>query len=87
MTDGFVAKLNAAGSGLVYSTYLGGTTYDAVHGLAVNSGGEVFVTGYTDSTNFPVMGPDPSCVTIYLCQFPDRCRQPRVAAKTRSSPN
>jgi hypothetical protein len=68
VTDGFVAKLNAAGSGLFYSTYLGGTGYDAVHGVAVNSGGEVFVTGYTDSTNYPVYGPT-SCVTIYLCRL------------------
>ena len=54
-----------AGSGLVWSTYLGGTTYDAVHGLAVNSSGEVFVTGYTDSTNFPVMGA-PVCVAVRM---------------------
>ena len=49
--------MNAGGSGLFYSTYLGGTTYDAVHGITVNAGGEVFVTGYTDSTNFPVAAP------------------------------
>lgn len=65
VSDGFVTKLNSAG-GLLFSTYLGGNTYDAVHGLAVNASGEVFVTGYTDSTNFPVFGPT-SCVTIYIC--------------------
>ncbi len=62
VSDAFIAKLNAGGSGLFYSTYLGGTAYDAVHGVAVNAGGEVFVTGYTDSTNFPVAAPI-RCVT------------------------
>ncbi len=62
VSDAFVAKLNAGGSGLFYSTYLGGTAYDAVHGVAVNAGGELFVTGYTDSTNFPVAAPI-RCVT------------------------
>ena len=51
--DVFVTKLNAAGSGLVYSTYLGGSTYDTGQGIAVDSGGSAYVTGYTDSTNFP----------------------------------
>jgi hypothetical protein len=67
VSDGFVAKLNAAGNALFYSTYLGGSAYDAVHGIAVNAAGEAFVTGYTDSANFPIFGPT-SCVTIYLCR-------------------
>lgn len=54
--DGFVVKFNAAG-GLVYSTYLGGNGYDEINGLAINSGGDVFVTGYTDSSNFPTASP------------------------------
>jgi hypothetical protein len=62
VTDGFVARLNAAGSALDWSTYLGGATYDAVHGVAVSAAGEVFVSGYTDSTNFPVAAPI-RCVT------------------------
>jgi hypothetical protein len=62
VSDGFVAKLTPAGGALVWSTFLGGTTYDAVHGLAINAGGEVFVSGYTDSTNFPVAAPI-RCVT------------------------
>ena len=43
--DGFVAKLNLTGSGLIYSTYLGGSNHDAVLGLAVDSGGSAYVTG------------------------------------------
>ena len=55
--DVFVAKLNAAGSALVYSTYLGGTTYDAVNGIAVDAARNAYVVGYTDSSNFPTAVP------------------------------
>jgi hypothetical protein len=51
--DAFVTKLNAAGSGLVYSTFLGGTGADAAFGIAVDSAGEAFVAGWTDFTDFP----------------------------------
>ncbi len=51
--DGFVTKLNATGSALVYSTYLGGSDDDAGHGLALDAAGNAYVTGYTFSTNFP----------------------------------
>ena len=52
-TDAFVTKLNSAGSGLVYSTYLGGSSRDVGQGIAVDSSGNAFVTGFTTSTNFP----------------------------------
>jgi hypothetical protein len=52
--DGFVAKLTAAGSELVYSTYLGGSDADFVNGIAVDAAGEAYVAGATASTNFPV---------------------------------
>jgi hypothetical protein len=42
---------------LVYSTYLGGNRYDKVNGITVNDHGEAYVTGYTMSTNFPVLNP------------------------------
>lgn len=51
--DGFVAKLNAAGSGLAYSTFLGGNAYDEGEGLAVDENGVVYVTGYTEGPDFP----------------------------------
>lgn len=53
VNDGFVAKFTPAGSGLVYSTYLGGTTYDEVNGLAIDANQNAYVVGYTDSPNFP----------------------------------
>jgi hypothetical protein len=52
-TDAFVTKFNAAGSALAYSTYLGGTGNDDGLGVALDSAGSAYVTGQTDSTNFP----------------------------------
>jgi hypothetical protein len=51
--DGFVTKLNPTGSGLVYSTYLGGSAYDEGGGIAVDNAGNAYVAGRTASTNFP----------------------------------
>jgi len=51
--DAFVAKLNASGNALVYSTYLGGTNPDWRFGIAVDGNGQAAVTGFTESTNFP----------------------------------
>jgi hypothetical protein len=52
--DAFVTKLNSDGSGLVYSTYLGGSGNDAGAGIAVSSNGYAYITGYTQSADFPV---------------------------------
>src|SRR5204863_73483 len=51
--DAFVAKINAGGTALAYSTYLGGSGEDVGQGIAVDSAGHAYVTGYTFSTNFP----------------------------------
>jgi hypothetical protein len=53
--DSFVAKLNAAGSALVYSTYFGGNHHDIPEGIAVDSSGNAYVTGLTRSTDFPTV--------------------------------
>lgn len=50
----FIAKLNPAGTSLIYSTYFGGSGGDAANGLAVNSAGEAYVVGETGSKDFPV---------------------------------
>jgi hypothetical protein len=55
--DAFVTKFNAAGSALVYSTYLGGRSYDLGWGIAVDSSGDAYVTGQTYSTDFPTANP------------------------------
>ncbi|WP_163538970.1 SBBP repeat-containing protein [Gracilibacillus sp. YIM 98692] len=51
--DAFVTKLNPAGSALVYSTFLGGTELDEGNGIALDSDGNAYVTGFTNSPNFP----------------------------------
>ena len=51
--DVFVTKLDPAGSALVYSTYVGGTRFDEANGIAVDAGGNAYVTGLTDSTDLP----------------------------------
>ena len=51
--DAFVTKVKPDGTGLIYSTYLGGSGGDYGQAVAVNTAGNAFVTGYTFSTNFP----------------------------------
>ncbi|MEG3839353.1 SBBP repeat-containing protein, partial [Microcoleus sp. herbarium14] len=51
--DGFLAKVNPTGSALVYSTYLGGNNIDDAKAIALDNSGNVWVTGNTNSTNFP----------------------------------
>jgi len=53
-SDAFVVKVGYLGQSLVYSTYLGGTGTDSGVGITLNSFGNVFVTGSTASTDFPV---------------------------------
>ena len=55
--DGFVTELKPDGSGLVYSTYLGGTSIDACLGIALDSNGNAYLTGITSSTDFPTFNP------------------------------
>jgi hypothetical protein len=72
--DAFVAKLDSTGTALIYSTYLGGSKgiagqtcsgADSAFGLAIDSGGDAFVTGQTCSVDFPIkpepiVGPPPT---------------------------
>jgi hypothetical protein len=53
--DAFVAKLDPSGTRLVYLTYLGGSDLDTPTGLAVDSAGNAYVTGFTRSANFPTL--------------------------------
>lgn len=52
--DGFVAKISANGSSLLAATYLGGTSGEGLEGVAVDRNGDVYVSGATYSTDFPV---------------------------------
>jgi hypothetical protein len=49
----FVTRLNSTGTALIYSTYLGGTALEGSSGVAVDASGNAYVTGDTDSTDFP----------------------------------
>ena len=60
MTDGFVTKLNAAGKGLLFSTFLGGSGEDIAKDVALNNSGMLFITGRTSSRDFPL---GPRCVS------------------------
>jgi hypothetical protein len=54
LPDVFITKLSSAGNTLVYSTYLGGNDMEFAEGIAVDNSGNAYVTGYTDSLDFPV---------------------------------
>jgi Beta-propeller repeat len=56
-SDAFVTKINPSGTALVYSTYLGGTSDEDGHGMAVDSHGNAFVAGNTTSTDCPIFNP------------------------------
>ncbi len=77
--DAFVTKLSTSGSSLIYSTYLGGSSGDDGHGIAIDGGGCAYVTGGTSSTNFPTQDPYQTdqgdydvfvtklCGSLYIC--------------------
>jgi hypothetical protein len=75
-SDVFVAKLNSAGSALVYSTYLGGTGIDIGNAIAVDHESNAYVTGQTTSRNFPTTSdafqagdPDPRSTDAFVMRF------------------
>ena len=53
----FISKISPDGSGLVYSTYLGGSGIDVPYGIQLDSSNNGFVYGSTSSTNFPTVNP------------------------------
>jgi hypothetical protein len=82
LNDAFITKLNSTGSSLIYSTYLGGTfqefyssndfNYDCDCGIALDSIGNLYIAGYTDSIDFPTTfgAYDTSYyTTLYGCSF------------------
>ncbi len=55
--DTYITKFSPSGSTLIYSTYLGGNGSDRVQGINIDASGNAYVSGYTDSTNFPTLNP------------------------------
>ena len=69
-SDAFITKLNKTGSALVYSTYLGGSSDDYGYGVALDSNGNAYVTGSTNSSNFPTTsGAFQQCSSSYYPAF------------------
>src|SRR5262249_14879460 len=58
--DAYVTKLNASGSAIIYSTYLGGNGEDIGRGIVVDAAGHAYVTGLAASPGFPLLNPLPS---------------------------
>ncbi|TFH65483.1 MAG: hypothetical protein E4G91_02285, partial [Candidatus Zixiibacteriota bacterium] len=56
-TDAFVTRLSGTGNSMIYSTYVGGGDIDVGYGIAVDGGGNAYVTGYTSSSDFPTSNP------------------------------
>ncbi len=54
-TDVFLTKLNSAGSAILFSTYLGGSDVDQALSLAIDSSSNLYVVGFTASTDFPTV--------------------------------
>ncbi len=52
-SDAFVSKLDTNGASLIYSSLIGGESYDGAYGLTLDPAGNAYVTGFTYSTNFP----------------------------------
>ena len=86
--DAFIAKINPAGSALVYSTYLGGCDDDRGYGLAVDSFGNAYVTGFTSSNDFPtqnpIQGTNGGNKDVFILKIPDATSPP--PAPTLTSP-
>lgn len=55
-TDMGITKFNATGTAIVYSTYLGGTSQDQPHSMVVDNSGNLYISGRTYSSNFPIPG-------------------------------
>ncbi|MFN7014728.1 MAG: SBBP repeat-containing protein, partial [Bacteroidia bacterium] len=54
LSDGFVLKLNNLGTGLIFSTYLGGNSTDEINDIAIDSDSDIYIGGITRSANLPV---------------------------------
>src|SRR6185503_15946465 len=52
-TDAYLTKINSTGSGLLYSTYLGGSGTDRGSGVAIDPNGNAYLAGFTSASDFP----------------------------------
>jgi hypothetical protein len=82
--DAFVAKLSPDGQTLVYATYLGGSYFDAAGGIAVDQSGAAYVTGVSESWNFPTTSGTFQPQNSYACMGDEACAEAFV---TKLSPS
>jgi Beta-propeller repeat len=54
-SDAFIFKLDPTGTQIVYSTFIGGAGTDEAHSIAVDAGGNAYITGFTQSNDFPIV--------------------------------
>jgi len=54
LTDGFITKLNASGTGLVFSTFLGSSDFDNAYGISIAPDGSIYLCGQTSGADFPI---------------------------------
>jgi hypothetical protein len=79
----FVSKFNAAGSALIYSTYLGGSGGDQGSAIAIDNAGSAYVTGFTGSSDFPVTANalQPAPTSPYVVAFVAKLAPPGNAVQ------
>jgi PKD repeat protein len=65
--DAFIAKLAAQDGSLLFSTYFGGSRSDEIHDIALNNAGEIYLVGYTESTDFPTLNPIQGGLNLNQC--------------------
>jgi hypothetical protein len=67
--DAFVSKLNPSGTALLFSTFLGGDSPDSGASIAVDHAGNAYVTGETESSDFPTTPGvlQPTCGGVFVC--------------------
>ncbi len=84
LLDSFVTKVNSCGTAILYSSYFGGTFAESVDGIAVDSHGNAYMAGYTQSPNFPLthglpggrnyVSPDPNAFIAKISGAPQSPR-------------
>lgn len=65
--EAFITKLSGENGALLFSTFYGGSRSDEIHDITLNDSGEIYVVGYTESTDFPVVNPIQSNLNLNQC--------------------
>jgi hypothetical protein len=73
-SDFFVTRLSTNGAGLIWSTFVGGTTVDQPRAVTLDAAGNAYVIGYTSSSDFPQAPQDELGAEIVLCRLGDEGR-------------